>query len=77
MSYDHYGRWPSPQPPKRHWGDVLLAAWDVLLVGLGTLLKVAGIVVAAIVVLFLLRWGYTEYYISTHCTLVLGTRVCQ
>lgn len=27
--------------------------------------------------LFLLRWGYTEYWISQHCTEVLGTRVCQ
>jgi hypothetical protein len=31
------------------------------------------IVVAA----FIARWAFTEYWIATHCTMVLGTRVCQ
>lgn len=41
---------------------------------MGRLLGVLGI---AIVAYFVLRWGITEYYITTHCTMVLGTRVCQ
>lgn len=39
-----------------------------------------GVVLAIIVVVllyFLFRWAYAEYYIATHCTEVLGTRVCQ
>lgn len=35
------------------------------------------IIVAVIVGAFLAKWAYTEYYITTHCTMVLGTRVCQ
>jgi hypothetical protein len=27
--------------------------------------------------LFLLRWAWAEYEIATHCTMVLGTRVCH
>lgn len=34
-------------------------------------------IIALIVALFLIRWAYTEYWITTHCTTVLGTRVCQ
>ncbi len=29
------------------------------------------------VLLFFIRWAYTEYWITTHCTMVLGTRVCR
>lgn len=35
------------------------------------------IVIAALVIAALLRWAYTTWYIDTHCTYVLGTRVCQ
>lgn len=34
-------------------------------------------IIALIVVYFLLKWGYSSYWISTHCTTVLGTRVCR
>ena len=40
---------------------------------IGAVLIFLGIIVAA----FLIKWGLTEYYITTHCTTVLGTRVCQ
>lgn len=36
-----------------------------------------GIVVAALICAVLLKWGYHEWWVSTHCTMVLGTRVCQ
>jgi hypothetical protein len=26
---------------------------------------------------FVIRWALAEYWITTHCTMVLGTRVCQ
>jgi hypothetical protein len=26
---------------------------------------------------FALKWAYADYYVATHCTMVLGTRVCQ
>lgn len=29
------------------------------------------------VLLFIIRWAYTEYWITTHCTMVMGTRVCH
>ena len=37
------------------------------------------IIVVAVAVLgyFALRWAATEYYITTHCQDVLGTRVCR
>jgi len=44
---------------------------------LDIIFKTAGWVVAGIVGLFVLRWGYTEYCVATHCTTVLGTRVCR
>jgi hypothetical protein len=31
----------------------------------------------AIVVFCILKWALAEYYIATHCTMVLGTRVCR
>jgi uncharacterized membrane protein YdbT with pleckstrin-like domain len=34
-------------------------------------------VIGLILLYFLIRWGYTEYRISQHCTMVLGTRVCK
>lgn len=41
---------------------------------LGRLLTVLGIVGVGY---FVVRWAYTEYWITTHCTMVLGTRVCR
>jgi hypothetical protein len=38
---------------------------------------VAAIIVGVVLVFLLLRWAYVSYYIDTHCTMVLGTRVCQ
>lgn len=35
------------------------------------------VMLIALVGVPLLRWGYTQYYVSTHCTTVLGTRVCR
>lgn len=35
------------------------------------------IVLGVIVVLFLADWIYTQWYVTTHCTMVLGTRVCK
>jgi len=32
---------------------------------------------AAIIVFYMLRWALAGYWITTHCTMVLGTRVCQ
>lgn len=26
---------------------------------------------------FLARWAWASYYTATHCTMVLGTRVCR
>ena len=34
-------------------------------------------IIAVIALVFIVRWAITEYYITTHCTMVLGTRVCQ
>jgi hypothetical protein len=34
-------------------------------------------IIGLIVLMFLIRWAYTEYWISQHCTMVLGTRVCR
>jgi len=31
----------------------------------------------AIVLFYVLKWALTEYWITTHCTMVLGTRVCK
>jgi hypothetical protein len=41
------------------------------------LLIIVAAIVLVVVLLFVARWAYTEYYITTHCTMVLGTRVCQ
>jgi uncharacterized membrane protein len=41
------------------------------------IMKVLGIMVLVVLAYFLLRWAYTEYYITTHCQDVLGTRICQ
>jgi hypothetical protein len=35
------------------------------------------VIVVAVVGYFVARWAFTEYWITTHCTMVLGTRVCQ
>jgi hypothetical protein len=40
---------------------------------LATVIGITGLVIGT---LFLIRWGYTEWWISTHCTTDLGTRVC-
>lgn len=39
--------------------------------------KLSLIILAVIVGVFIAKWAYTEYYVTTHCTMVLGTRVCQ
>jgi hypothetical protein len=33
--------------------------------------------ITLVVLLFIIRWAYAEYWITTHCTVVAGTRVCQ
>jgi hypothetical protein len=38
---------------------------------------VARVIGVLFVAYFGLRWALTEYWITTHCTMVLGTRVCQ
>lgn len=35
------------------------------------------VIIIIIVAFFVLRWAYSEYWISQHCTMVLGTRVCN
>jgi hypothetical protein len=39
--------------------------------------KLAVLLVIIAIGAFFAHWAYTEYYITTHCTMVLGTRVCQ
>lgn len=41
-------------------------AWNVV--------KTALIIVAGLIAL---RWAWTEYWVATHCTVVLGTRTCR
>lgn len=71
-THDEYGRCPpAPAPaPGIGWDEALATGFKVL----G---RVILWVVVAVVALFVLRWAYTEYWISQHCTDVLGTRVCQ
>jgi hypothetical protein len=57
--------------------DRLWAVGDVALWLLKWSVKIAGLLVLGAILLFVLRWAYTEYWISQHCTTVLGTRVCQ
>jgi hypothetical protein len=64
-----YGRCPD-EPPLY---PSSAAAHDVL----RSLRIIAGCLIVGILGLFAIRWGITEYYITTHCTTVLGTRVCQ
>ena len=33
--------------------------------------------VVLVIGFFVLRYAYTAWYIETHCTYILGTRVCQ
>lgn len=35
------------------------------------------LILGAIAAVFIIRWAYTEYWITTHCTMILGTRVCK
>ena len=35
------------------------------------------VLIGLVVLAFLVRWALAEYWIDTHCTLVLGTRVCR
>jgi hypothetical protein len=35
------------------------------------------IVFMALAIGMAIKWAYTVYYVDTHCTTVLGTRVCQ
>jgi hypothetical protein len=71
MTAGEYGSPPASGqygPPPGH-----SAAASVL-----ALLMLAGaILVLGVALVFALRWAMTEYYIATHCTVVLGTRVCQ
>jgi len=39
--------------------------------------KLLVVVAVVAIVAFAARWAFTEYWITTHCTMVLGTRVCQ
>jgi hypothetical protein len=34
-------------------------------------------VIGLIIILFILRWAAAEYYITTHCTMVLCAIVCH
>lgn len=46
--------------------------------GIGRVLfKVAMVVIIVVGGYLLVKWALTEYYITTHCTTVAGTRVCQ
>lgn len=38
---------------------------------------VVAIILSVVVACLLVRWAYTAWYIDTHCTMVLGTRVCN
>jgi hypothetical protein len=51
--------------------------WEGLADAIPGLVKVLGIIGLVLIAWFIFRWAYTEYYITTHCTMVLGTRVCQ
>jgi hypothetical protein len=55
-------------------------AWAVLVgtekLGNGIAYVVFGLI-ALLVIVFLIRWAYADYWTATHCTMVLGTRVCQ
>jgi CHASE3 domain sensor protein len=44
---------------------------------LNVMFKIAVVVIVLFVGVFLLRWAYTDWYVATHCTMVLGTRVCH
>ncbi|HLH82473.1 MAG TPA: hypothetical protein VKV38_04360 [Trebonia sp.] len=55
------------ESPYGHRGQDKGFSWRMLLL-------VCGIGLAC---LFAARWAYAEYWVSQHCTLILGTRVCQ
>lgn len=44
---------------------------------MSTLLKVFLIIAALVVGLRLCQWVYTEWWVSQHCTMILGTQVCR
>jgi hypothetical protein len=52
-----------------------LGAW--LVTTITNIAKVAGFCFLGAIMLFALHWAYTEFWISQHCTIVLGTRVCR
>jgi len=33
--------------------------------------------IALVILYFLVTWGYHEWWVSQHCTTVLGTQVCR
>jgi hypothetical protein len=55
---------------RRSWGDRLAAT------GNGIAYIVFGLI-GQVLLYFLITWGYHEWWVSTHCALVLGTQVCR
>lgn len=54
--------------------ELLSDAWW----GLWRALIIAPVLLAVIAVAVMaVQWLYTEWWISQHCTMVLGTRVCK
>lgn len=52
-----------------------LGAW--LVTTITSSAKVVGFLFLGAIILFALRWAYTEFWIGQHCTMVLGARVCR
>ena len=52
-----------------------LGAW--LVTTITSIAKVVGFLFLGAIILFALRWAYTEFWIGQHCTMVLGARVCR
>lgn len=52
--------------------------WPDVLKGIGKTLAVIFAVIFAVLAAYLILRGlYSWYYVQTHCTDVLGTRICQ
>ena len=40
-------------------------------------MKVLGAVALSIAIVGMLWFGYRQWYVDTHCTMILGTQVCE
>ena len=48
----------------------------ILSLGNGLAYVIFGIIVL-IILYFVITWGYHEWWVSMHCTMIMGTQVCK